>query len=101
METLSQSGFTPRPPIGLRPWTNVQRLLKEHNISQRWIEETSGVPVSSVNRALSLRFCGRTSYELVIKTRRAAEQLLAVQGADFNPETLWAEYDAPLLEETV
>lgn len=95
--TRNSSG--PRLPISARPWTRAQRLIDERGISQREIADESGVPLASVNRALSIRWCGRTNFAAVLRVRMAVERLLSADGlGPLASRQLWAEYDVQLLE---
>lgn len=88
----------PRLPISARSWTYAQRVLERAGISQRDIADLSGVPLPTVNRALSLRWCGRTRYDSVLRVRVTAERLLANAKILERAGPLWTEYDTPLLE---
>lgn len=95
-ETAPSAANTRRLPVRHRAWSQVQRLLRDNGITQRDIAEEADLPLASVSRALSLRFFGRTSYAIVIKTRRAAEQLLTEHAITFSADDLWAEYQYEL-----
>lgn len=90
----ANSGY--RLPISQRPWGHVQRLMREHGISQRDVEALSGVPLTTVNRALSIRFAHRTYFGAVVLVRRAVEQLLRDVGVDVCGGDLWTDYDINL-----
>lgn len=80
-----------RAPIYLRAinaWSDAQRLLHQAGITNRAIADESGVPLATVSRALSLRFCGKTSHGPVIAVRSAAERLLPALTTAH-----WDEYD--------
>ena len=87
-----------RLPISARPWTRAQRLIDRAGITQRDIADESGVPLASVNRALSVRWCGRTNHAAVLRVRMAVERLLADGPTPHELQTLWAEYDLDILE---
>jgi hypothetical protein len=81
------------PPRGslyqrLLAGTEAQRLLHKAGITNRDISDKSGVSLATVNRALSLRFCGATGHAAVIAVRRACETL----HPDINAKH-WEEYD--------
>lgn len=68
--------------------TEAQRLLNKAGVTNRDISEESGVPLATVNRALSIRYSGTTGHAAVIAVRRACEALCS----DINASH-WEEYD--------
>ena len=95
-ETAPSAANTRRLPVRHRAWSQAQRLLRDNGITQRHIAEEAGLPLASVCRALSLRFFGRTSYAIVIKTRWATEMLLLQHKVAFSDYDLWDEYENEL-----
>lgn len=70
--------------------------MRERNISQRDIADATELPISTVNRALSLTRSGQTAHQTVLLVRQACEIMLAQSGADFDLHALWNEYDSIL-----
>lgn len=68
--------------------TEAQRLLHRAGVTNRDISDESGVPLATVNRALSIRYSGTTGHAAVIAVRRACETLCP----DINASH-WEEYD--------
>lgn len=87
----------PRLPISARPWTNAQRVLRTHRITQQAIADASGVPLNTVNRVLSIIDCGRCQYSSVLRVRAAAERLLRQRAYPLIGE-LWISYDIGITE---
>jgi len=88
-----------RVAMPFRPWTEAQWLLRQHGISQRDIAEESGVVLSAVNRALSIRHFKKTNFASVAKVRKACEGLLWQYIPIFDATSLWNDYDAELYKE--
>lgn len=87
--TTSKRHSAPRGSLYQRllAGTKAQRLLRKAGVTNRDISYESGVPLATVNRALSLR-CGATNHAAVIAVRRACEALCH----DINANH-WEEYD--------
>ena len=83
-----------RTHLSRRPWTLAQQTLRRYGISQRDIADEAGLPVATVNRALSLRFYDRTAYGAVMRMRAAAERLLR-EVVVLPIDQLWSDYPDP------
>lgn len=88
-----------RETIAFREWSQAQRLLYKYGTTNRDIADHSGVPLSSVSRALSLRFCHKTSHGIVLRVRRSVQILLMQADGGFGNFALWNEYDAQALDQ--
>lgn len=90
---------TRRQPKALRPWSEAQRLLDYHEITQRDIVETSEVPLATVNRALSLRSFRTVQFGNVVRVRMAVEELLLQADNSINIVELWDDFNHIMEEE--
>lgn len=88
----------PRPPIFLRDWSNAQRLMKDHHITNDAVAKEGRLTKSTVNRALNFAAYHKCQYLLLMKTRATVELMLSDAGAEFNALTLWQDYDLRLAE---
>lgn len=88
----------PRLPIHRRDWTTTQRVLRACGITNALIAERSGVALSTVNRALTLRDFGNTAFIHVARVRAAVQSMLIDSGWTGDTAALWADYDAALLD---
>lgn len=94
-----RNGTGARLVIALRNWSRAQRILSAHGISQREVAERARVPLVTVNRALDPRWCSRTRYESVLRTRCAIRSLLHDHNVAHDPLHLFDDLDSLILED--
>ena len=91
------TSFVPRKPIGLRDWSQAQKLLRQYRITNREISDETDIPLGSVSRALNLKRFHACSHLHVMAVRSYVEVALSESGCEWEGP-LWSDYEQRLAE---
>jgi len=73
--------------------SNAVSVLWQHGVHISNIAKRCGKTHDTVNRALGLETCGRTTLRNLMIVRNAAEELLTESGYQEGFDAFWDEYD--------
>lgn len=92
-------GTKGRLPIGLRDWSLAKTTMRKYKINESEVVDETGLPKSTVNRALDYKHFHKCSYLTIIQIRTTIELMLDDAGwpqADDEAShigLLWSDYD--------